>query len=103
MGHLDGFIQEKIATKEAELVNYEQSIESVREKIKVKVAEVQDQNSRLQVKFRQHCILLYFNKNNKILSYLCVLFVLSLHDQNESPFASVQVTGIGYLGSGSTV
>ena len=41
--------QEKIATKEAELVNYEQSIESVREKIKVKVAEVQDQNSRLQV------------------------------------------------------
>ena len=42
--------QEKIATKEAELVNYEQSIESVREKIKVKVAEVQDQNSRLQVK-----------------------------------------------------
>ena len=44
------FIQEKIATKEAELVNYEQSIESVREKIKIKVAEVQDQNSRLQVK-----------------------------------------------------
>ena len=44
------FIQEKIATKEAELVNYEQSIESVREKIKVKVAEIQDQNSSLQVK-----------------------------------------------------
>ena len=45
--------QEKIANKEAELVNYEQSIESVREKIKIKVAEVQDQNSRLQVKYRQ--------------------------------------------------
>ena len=44
--------QEKIANREAELANYEQSIESVREKIKIKVAEVQDQNSRLQVKYR---------------------------------------------------
>lgn len=41
-------LKEKIAKNEAELVDYEQSIDSVQEKIKIKVAEVQDQNSRLQ-------------------------------------------------------
>ena len=50
-GHLNKNFKEKIASKEAELANYEQSIDAVREKIKIKVAEVQDQNSRLQVKY----------------------------------------------------
>ena len=46
--------KDAIAKKEDELIRYEQSVESVREKIKKKSKEVQVQNSRLQVKTEAH-------------------------------------------------